>query len=712
MPDNLTDLPQTDEQWHRAMQLPGYDPWRDAGDMAFDAAEATRAIEFFHEMLKHGEGAVAGQPFLLERWQQAVVGNLFGWKRKDGTRRYREGMLYVPRKNGKLLALDTPIPTPTGWTTMGEIQEGDTVFGPNGQPCRVTWTSDVDPEPESYRLTFSNGESVRACGDHLWVTNAQDGRRSRNTREIFRTQDRGHWLAYDHDMLPPPDGRRVDVQSVERIAPVPMRCIAVDSPTNEYLCGRTMIPTHNTPLVAGIILCVMVCDGERGAQLYSAAAEKEQAALLFKYAAGMVYQNPELDGGQGGILTVYGGMQRRAMVYEAHMSAYRALSADAATKHGLTPSVVVIDEEHALPNRELVDTLATGMASLNRRNPLLLHVTTADYDRPSICNEKHAYACKVRDGEVDDPYFLPAIWEADRDDDWTDEKVWEKANPNLDVSVSREYLRAECAKAKANPALENTFRRLHLNQKTTTDVRWMPMQVWDDSSGLRAGESPEMWRERMLSELAGATCVVGLDLSQKVDLTACVALFPPVPGGSEVWHVIPWFWVPGENARKREKKDRVPYLAWARMGFAELTEGDWIDQDAIQEHIRQLTKRFDVREVAYDPWNAEGIGQALEREDIPTCRVRQGVASLSEPMKQVYGLALAKQLHHGGNPALRWMIGNTAAKTDVNGNIQPDKAKSTERIDGVSAMITAMARAVVINTTPGWDVGSMGLPGL
>lgn len=561
-------LPETDAGWRKLMGLlPGYDPWRgiDGTGLWFNPKEARRAIEFFHEMLTHAEGELAGTPFLLGDWQKAYIGNLFGWMRSDGTRRYRESMLFVPRKNGK------------------------------------------------------------------------------------------------------------------------------------------------TPLVAGICLFVLVCDGETGAQIYSAAADKEQAALLFRQAAGMVRNNAELDADQGGIVQVYGGMTRRSLVYESRMSAYRALSSDAKTKHGLTPSLAAIDEEHALPDRELVDTLSTGMASKNRKNPLLIHVTTSDYDRPSICNEKHEYACKVRDGETGDLYFLPAIWEADRDADWTLESVWEKANPNLDVSVSREYLRAECEKAKTNPALENTFRRLHLNQKTTTDVRWMPLREWDESSG-GGVHNPARWREITTQALKGEPCVLGLDLSQKIDITALVAVFPP-HGSRDWWCVLPWFWVPGDNARKRERADRVPYAAWAREGFVEMTGGNWVDYEPIKARVRACCDQFDVRELAYDPWGAEAIGQDLERDGMVICRVRQGVASLSEPMKEMYGQVLARKFYHGGNPVLRWMVGNTAAKIDDNGNIKPDKAKSTERIDGVSATITAMARALVIDVSGGsW--GSVGFVGL
>jgi len=419
----------------------------------------------------------------------------------------------------------------------------------------------------------------------------------------------------------------------------------------------------------------------------------------------MVKNNDEL----ANIIKVYGGMTRRSLVYESKSSVYRALSSDAKTKHGLAPSLVVVDELHAMDDRELVDTLATGMASLNRRHPLLLYITTSDFDRPSICNEKQEYALAVRDGRIQDPWFLPVLFMADIGDDWTDEGVWAKANPNLGVSVSIEYLRAECAKAQNNVALQNTFRRLHLNQKTTTDVAWMPGDVWDGSSGLEGGETPEAWRARVLAEKAGDPCIIGLDLSQKIDITAMVLIFPPTTGSD--WVVVPYFWIPGADIMEKELKDKVPYRDWAARGFCELTPGDWIELPAIRSRIDWAVETFNVKEVAYDPAYAEGLAQDLQTSGVPTCRVRQGAISLSEPMKEVYGLTKSGVFHHGGNPVLRWMMLHTAAKIDENGNIRPNKAKSTQRIDGVTATITGMARALVADVSPGWDY-STGLPGI
>ena len=521
--------------------MPGYDPFATAGPgcwLDHDAAQI--AIDFFPECLKHIEGAVAGNPFVLEPWQQAVIGNIFGWKTKDehgrAVRRYREVFLYVPRKNGK------------------------------------------------------------------------------------------------------------------------------------------------TPLAAGICLFMLFCDGEPGAQIFSAAADREQAALLYRHAKGMIEREPELESRA----RIYGGSGHRSVVLRDDPgSSYKVLSADADTKHGTASSCVLIDELHAQPNRELVDVLQTSMASANRTQPLLVHITTADVDRPSICNEKHNYATRVRDGRIEDRSFLPIIYEVTKDDDFSDAAVWARANPNLGISVSTDYLRRECQRAKETPSYLNTFLRLHLNVKTQNDVRWITGELWDRCGG---PVDPEL--------LKGRRCFGGLDLSSKIDVTAWVLLFPP-DERDELWRVLPRFFVPADNARDRENKDRVPYQTWARQGLVTATEGNVVDYDWIKQQILDDSALFQIEEIAYDPWNATQIALQLTDLGAKMVEFHQGFRSMSEPTKELERLLTAAQLAHGGNEPLRWMAGNTTVEEDPAGNLKPSKRKSTERIDGIVALIMALGRALL-----------------
>lgn len=521
-------------------QIPGYDPVATCGDAWFEPGAAQRALDFFqHETdgcLRHVEGALAGQLFRLEPWQQAIVANLFGWVRTDDhgrvVRRYREAFIYVPRKNGK------------------------------------------------------------------------------------------------------------------------------------------------TPVAAAICNYVLFCDGEPGAQISSFAADTDQASLLYRHAKGMVEQEPEL----ASRAKIYKGFGHRSIVLsEDEGSVYRVHAADAAGAHGGNPHLVIVDELHAQPNRELIDVLQTSFASVNRAQPLFICITTADFERESICNEKHDYAGKVRDGIIDNPAFLPVIYEAKDEEDWTAPEVWAKANPNLGVSVSLDYLRGECQRAIESSAYRNTFKRLHLNIRTKSDVVWLRLEKWDACGTLPVDPK----------QLARRPCFGGLDLSTTTDISALELVFPEGEG----FLVLSYFWVPRENAALREHRDRVPYTQWIRDGFIKATEGDVVDYDVIRTDINALAKQFNLKKLAIDRWNATQLAVQLGGDGITVELFGQGFASMNAPAKLLENLVTAGRLAHGGNPVLRWMASNVIVETDAAGNIKPSKKKSRERIDGMVALVMGLGAA-------------------
>ena len=367
------------------------------------------------------------------------------------------------------------------------------------------------------------------------------------------------------------------------------------------------------------------------------------------------------------------------IVVEATGSELKVVSAEAYTKHGVNAHGVIIDELHAQPNRELVDVLTTSTGA--RRQPLIIYITTADFDRESICNEKYDYACKVRDGIIADPAFLPVIYEAQRDDDWTSPAVWARANPNLGVSVSREYLERECRRAQETPTYENTFKRLHLNLRTQQDVRWLSIEAWDACGDEPVDESA----------LDGQACFAGLDLSTTTDVSALALVFPDSDGTVAV---VSRFWIPGDNAEKRERRDRVPYQTWCRQGLIDMTPGNVIDYDRIRSAINELGQRFDIREIAIDPWNSTQLALQLQGDGFEVVTFGQGFRDMTAPTKELEKLVISGKLHHGGHPVLRWMASNVAVETDAAGNLKPSKKKSTERIDGVVATIMALGRSM------------------
>ena len=316
---------------------------------------------------------------------------------------------------------------------------------------------------------------------------------------------------------------------------------------------------------AGLALYLLAVDGERSAKVYSAAADRAQAGIVFETAEKMVQASPYL----AKHIRAY---RNKTMEYDASGSRYIVLSADAYTKHGLNPSGIVFDELHAQPNRELYDVLNTAMGK--RAQPLMVMITTAGYDRNSICWEQHEYALKVAAGVIDDPTYLAAVFAAEAEDDWTKPATWRKANPKYGVSVREEFLAQECRVALESPAYQNTFRRLYLNQWTQQESRWLDMRAWDACSA-------------KLPDLSGRVCYAGLDLASTTDIAALSLVFE-VEGRL---YVRPFFWVPQEGIKRRSERDRVPYDTWVRSGLIEATAGDVIDYDVIRKRINELARK-------------------------------------------------------------------------------------------------------------------------
>jgi phage terminase large subunit-like protein len=427
-----------------------------------------------------------------------------------------------------------------------------------------------------------------------------------------------------------------------------------------------------TPLAAGVLNYMLFEDGEPGAEIYGAATEYKQATLVFEHARGMVLNNPRLHD----VCKIYSG-QAKAIQLVSDYSTYRVIASDDKSSHGFNTHAAVIDELHTQQNRDLTDALMTSTGA--RDQPLILYITTSDFDREgSICNEKHDYACKVRDG-FKDAAFLPVIFEADPDDDWTKPATWKKANPNLGVSVSREYLKRECKRAQETASFENTFKRLHCNIRTQQDVRWLQMSQWDICDGKVARDA-----------LIGRPCYAGLDLASTIDIAAFILLFPE-DGNA----VLPFFWVPADNAHRRERKDKVWYETWARQGLIELTLGNVLDYDRIRARIVELGEDYEIRQIAVDRWNSTQLQTQLQGDGFEVMPFGQGFASMSAPTKELERLILACELSHGGNPVLRWMASNVSTEEDPAGNLKPSKKKSTEKIDGIVALIMALGGAML-----------------
>ena len=428
-------------------------------------------------------------------------------------------------------------------------------------------------------------------------------------------------------------------------------------------------------LAAAVALLLCCGDGEERAEVYGCAADRQQASIVFEVAADMVRMCPAL----GKRVKILASQKR--MVYLPTNSFYQVLSAEAYSKHGFNIHGVVFDELHTQPNRKLFDVMTKGSGDA-RMQPLYFLITTAGTDTQSICYETHQKAKDILEGRKIDSTFYPVIYGAKEDEDWTDPEVWKRSNPSLGITVGIDKVQAACDSARQNPAEENSFRQLRLNQWVKQSVRWMPMDKWDACAAPVDAE-----------ELKGRACYGGLDLSSTTDVTAFVLVFPPMDE-DEPFAVLPYFWIPEENLELRVRRDHVPYDVWQKQGFLMTTEGNVVHYGFIEKFIEELGEKYNIREIAFDRWGAVQMVQNLEGMGFTVVPFGQGFKDMSPPTKELMKLTLEKKIAHNGHPVLRWMADNIFIRTDPAGNIKADKEKSTERIDGVIALIMALDRAI------------------
>ncbi|SFW18142.1 terminase large subunit [Selenomonas ruminantium] len=438
-------------------------------------------------------------------------------------------------------------------------------------------------------------------------------------------------------------------------------------------------------LAAAVALLLCCGDGEERAEVYGCAADRQQAGIVFDVAADMVRMCPALNK-RVKILA-----SQKRMVFQPTNSFYQVLSAEAYSKHGFNIHGVVFDELHTQPNRKLFDVMTKGSGDA-RMQPLYFLITTAGTDTQSICYETHQKALDILEGRKIDHTFYPVIYGAREDEDWTSPAVWKKANPSLGITVGIDKVQAACDSAKQNPGEENSFRQLRLNQWVKQSIRWMPMHKWD-ACAFQVSED----------ELEGRVCYGGLDLSSTTDITAFVLVFPPMDE-SDKYAVLPYFWIPEDNVDLRVRRDHVPYDVWQRQGKLETTEGNVVHYGYIEKFIERLGERFNIREIAFDRWGAVQMVQNLEGMGFTVVPFGQGFASMSPPTKELMKLVLEEKIAHGGHPVLRWNMDNIFIRTNPAGNIKADKAKSTEKIDGVIALIMALDRAIRCGNDSGESV--------
>lgn len=456
---------------------------------------------------------------------------------------------------------------------------------------------------------------------------------------------------------------------------VPFGWLRKKDNTRRYRTLLIFVPRKNGKSIigGGLGIYMFTADGEFGAEVYSGATTEKQAWEVFRPAKQMIERTPELK--------EHFGVEVNAsnMVNLSDGSRFEPVIGKPGD--GSSPSCAIVDEYHEHQDSTLFDTMETGMGA--REQPIMLVITTAGSSIGGPCHQLVRDSERMLEGIIERPDLWPALYTIDQGDDWTSDIALKKANPNFGVSISEDFLLARQRDAMQSATKQATFRTKHLNEWVGAKNAWMNMLRWK--------EAPP---RKTLQELDGRPCFIGLDLASKIDIAGNILLFPP-HGDDPHWQIHGRYYLPEARVIEELDSNTARYREFDALGLLTLTDGEVIDFEVIKEDLREFAGRFDVQQVAYDPWQATQLAQEMQAEGLTMVEVRQTVQNISEPMKEVEALTLQKKLAHGNCPILTWMMSNVVAKLDVKDNIYPNKERPENKIDGVVALIMAMSRAVV-----------------
>jgi len=440
----------------------------------------------------------------------------------------------------------------------------------------------------------------------------------------------------------------------------------------------TEVPRKNgkSSLAAGIALYMLCADGEPGCEAYSAAVTRDQARIVWETAQQMVKAEPEMQS--------YYGVEPLAhsIVVVSSASCFQPLSRDADSLEGKNPHVAIVDELHAHKTREVFDVLNLAMGS--RRQSLLFAITTAGSDKLGVCYEQRQYVEQILNGRHVDDRYWGIIYTLDPADDWTREASARKANPNYGVSVMPDDMTTLCQQAQRSAESQSAFLNKRLNLWTSVGTAYFNMLAWQNLCCNTALKIEDFYEKR---------CIMALDLASKDDIAVSLKLFHE--NGKR--YLFAKYYLPSSAIERGNNPNYDVYAGWARA-FPDkfiLTEGNVIDFEFIERDLLEDRAKFDVREVAFDPFNATELSTRMLKEGLPMIEVGATVRNFSEPMKQLAALIVSGGVQHDGDPVLGWMIGNVYAKVDAHDNVYPRKTRNENKIDGAVAAIMALGRNIV-----------------
>lgn len=653
-------------------------------DIYFSEEHAQRVINFV-QLMRHVKGQFARQCIRLQPWQVFFVGSLFGWMRKETKRRrYTEANLTVSRKQGKGQWIETPIYTTKGFKKLLDVHVGDVVFDECGNPCNVIAESEINHLP-CFEVVFSNGENIICDCEHKWGIWTKFLRISRYSVlpiprffAMFRKSDwrRTYGIFPQNFFLRKFDGshdyqkEEVEIISIKKVPSVPTKCIQVDSPSNLFLTGRTMIPTHNSLLLNSLGHYCLTADNEMGAECILAASKESQAKDIFGVALQMVNMNKDY--------REFYHLKTTSEVIRYPITGSYFSFVIGTPVDGSNPHFAGIDEYHQHKTNGAYDALKTGMGA--RANPILLSISTAGSNFKGPYKRYLDYCRKVVSGSIADDRLFSMEYTIDQDDDWQDFSVWAKANPNMGVSVNEDYLRSQLAKAKSDVASRSNILTKHLDVWNNDSTSWIDMAQW-----MKCGASISM------EDFRDEQCWCGLDLASRVDLCSLIFIFRR---GKQ-------YYTFGRHYLNRERVNRTEnqhFRAWEAQGHLIVTDGAQTDFTRIEYDLQELATRFKIQELAYDPREATYLMQHVrEWANFPCVEVRQAPSDFSEPMKVLEAKYLSKEITHPNDPVINWAASNVILKNTSNKLFYPARRDVDDKIDPIVAMIMALGRAELVH---------------
>jgi len=664
----------------------------------FDEARGQFVVDWMQEYCYLYEGDKAGLPMDIEDWQYEWDMQVYGWvryseERGRWIRRFRRANAWIPKKNAKALALDTPIPTLHGWKAMGDLVVGDTLFDEQGKPCSVLAVSETFHDP-CYRVTFCDRSSIVASGNHLWRVESYTSNykpRIRTTEELARNctlyrKATGAPWASNH-RIPAFCGRYRYVISIERVETVPTRCIKVDSPSELFLAGTSMVATHNSPTLAANGLYLLCGDGEYGQKCYSIAKDSKQGLISHTHAMEMVRFSEPLSKECQIYMTNYD------IFHKPTRSKYILVSSENAklgSAEGYNGSLLV-DEVHVVDHK-IMDRVKR--AGISRSEPLHIEMSTAGDSGDGYGYERYEHCMRLLSGELYDPEHYVLNYSIPNDtpieklyDEKTVVALGQECNPSMGRIILLSEFKSDWRQSVGSQTELNKFAMYRLNRWMSASANWIAYPDW------MACKAP---RKYDLAELAEFPCFGGLDLSKTRDMTALALLFalPDDDLGVRPYLHLE-FWLPERTAAMYANK--IDFHKDTFRPYLTIVKGRTIDYDMLAKRLDDLVENFDLRTIGYDPYNSDTLMDILYNDygwsEDQMVAVRQNMPNMAPPTADTERLILNQHLMHEDNAVLNWQMSHVAVQEDKNGNKKPMKPEGQDyrKIDGVIAMIMAVA---------------------